>query len=113
MDKIAQYKKIVGELVEYVFSICPTSKEVEIQKIMDELHGHYLLYSVGWEGSDWVYGSFVHIDVKSTGRVWIQHDGTDLRLADELALRGIPKSDMVIGFQAPHSRQFMEEFAAA
>ena len=114
MDKVIQYKQVVRGLIEYVFSLCPTTSDgVEIQRIVDDADGHYLLYSVGWQGADWVYGSFVHIDVKKNGRVWLQHDGTDLRIADELAERGIPKSDIVIGFQAPHNRLLMEEFAAA
>jgi hypothetical protein len=113
MDKIVNYKRIVRELIEYIASIAPSSKEVEVQKIIDDVNGHYLMYSVGWEGKRWVYGSFVHIDVKSSGRVWIQHDGTDLRLAEDLSERGIPKSDIVIGFQTPHMRQYMDDYAVA
>jgi hypothetical protein len=84
---------------------------VEIQKITDDTNGHYLLYSVGWQGSDWVYGSFVHIDVRDNGRIWLQHDGTDLNIADELVARGIPKSNIVVGFQPPYVRPLMDGFA--
>lgn len=111
MDKLLKYKNIVRETVEYVAAISPSSKDVEVQKIIDDTNGHYLLFSVGWENNRWVYASFVHIDVKDSGRVWLQHDGTDLRIADELVQRGIPKSDIVIGFQAPHARKLMEEYA--
>lgn len=113
MDQVNKHKQIVRELMEYIASIAPSSKDVEIQKIVDDINGHYLMYSVGWEGMHWVYGSFVHIDVKPNGRVWIQHDGTDLNIAEELAQRGIPKSNIVIGFQAPHARPLMDEYAAA
>ena len=113
MDQINKNKKIVRDLIEYIASIAPSSKDVEVQKIIDDVNGHYLMYSVGWEGMRWVYGSFVHIDVKPNGRVWVQHDGTDLRIADDLAVRGIPKKNIVIGFQAPHARVLMEGFAAA
>lgn len=111
MDKVKKYKEIVRELVEYVASISPSSQDVETQKIIDDANGHYLLYSVGWENMRWIYACFLHVDVKPNGRVWIQHDGTDLRMADRLAEKGVPKSDMVIGFQAPHARKLMEEFA--
>jgi XisI protein len=113
MDHVTTYKKIVRELIEYIASIAPSSKDVEVQKIVDNENGHYLMYSVGWEGMHWVYGSFVHIDVKPNGRVWLQHDGTDLRLADELVERGIPKDNIVVGFQAPHIRPLMDGFAVA
>ncbi len=113
MDQVDNTKKIVRELIEYVYSLCPHSDEVEVQKITDDANGHYLLYSVGWQGMDWVYGSFVHIDVRENGRVWLQHDGTDLKIAEELVERGIPKSNIVVGFQPPHVRPLMEEFASA
>jgi hypothetical protein len=113
MDQLTEYKKIVRSLMEHIAHIAPSSKDVEVQKIIDDENGHYLMYSVGWEGMHWVYGSFVHIDVKDNGRIWLQHDGTDLHIAEELAKRGIPKSDIVIGFQPPHARPLMEGFATA
>jgi hypothetical protein len=113
MDKVTQYKQIVRDLIDYVYSLCPLSDEVEVQRITDDVNGHYLLYSVGWQGHDWVYGSFVHIDVRDNGRVWLQHDGTDLRIADELVERGIPKNNIVVGFQPPNIRPLMQDFAVA
>ncbi len=113
MDKTIKYKKIVKQLMEEIASISPSGEQVETQLIMDEERGHYLLYSVGWEGKNWIYSSFVHLDVKSNGKVWLQHDGTDLKIAEELTLKGVPKCDIVIGFQPPHARELMEEYAVA
>lgn len=113
MDKIEKYKKIVRELMQEIANIAPSDEEVETQLIMDDERRHYLLYSVGWEGKNWIYGSFVHLDIKDTGKVWLQHDGTDLKIAEELAEKGIPKHDIVIGFQPPYARKLMEEFAVA
>jgi hypothetical protein len=53
------------------------------------------------------------LDIKPTGRVWLQHDGTDLHIAELLVQKGIPKSDIVIGFQAPHARVLMEDYAVS
>lgn len=111
MDTLITYKKIVRDLVESIAAISPSTAEVETQKIIDDENGHYLLFSVGWEKSRWVYATFVHIDVKPNGRVWLQHDGTDLRIADMMVEHGIPKNNIVIGFQAPHARVLMEEYA--
>ena len=57
------------------------------------------------------YATFIHIDVRPNGRVWLQHDGTDLRIANQLIERGIPKNDIVIGFQPPYVRDMMQDFA--
>lgn len=113
MDKVNSYKKIVRELLEEINAITPSSNDVENQVIMDDNRGHYLLYSVGWEGMQWIYGSYVHIDIKNDGKVWLQHDGTSLKIAEELHDRGIPNKDIVIGFQPPHARALMEDYAVA
>ena len=113
MDKIKKYKKIVRELTKEVGAMVPSNEKVETQIIIDEERGHYLCYSVGWENARWIYGSFLHIDVKETGRVWLQHDGTSLKLAEEMIERGIPKHDIVVGFQRPVVRHDMDGFAVA
>jgi XisI protein len=111
MDKITQYNNIIKELFVEIEKITPSSEGVDNQMIIDDDRGHYLLYSVGWEGQSWIYGSYVHIDIKKDGKVWLQHDGTSLQIADELNDRGIPKQDMVIGFQPPYVRKIMEGYA--
>lgn len=114
MDKTIKYKTIVRKVAEYIASISPSDANVETQLIIDDEHGHYLLYSVGWENDDYrEYSSFVHLDVKPDGKVWIQHDGTDLKIALLLVEEGIPKSDIVLGFRAPYRRELMGEFAVA
>ena len=114
MDKITEYKKIVRELAQYIASIAPSDEKVETQLIMDDERCHYLLYSVGWEDNDYrEYAPFVHIDIKPTGKVWIQHDGTDLKIALMLVEKGIPKSDIVLGFRSPFRRNDIPDFAVA
>lgn len=116
MDKVTKYKQIVRQVVEEVAALSPEMENgVENQLITDDEHGHYLYFGVGWakENSGWIYASFIHIDIKADGKVWLQHDGTDLRIADKLEVYGIPKSDIVIGFQAPAVRKYMEGYALA
>ncbi len=114
MDRIQKYKEIVRQVVTEIAAMSPEEEDgVENQLITDDDHGHYLYFGVGWEQSSWFYASFVHIDVKINGRVWLQHDGTDLRVADMLVERGIPKHDIVVGFQSPQARTLMGEFATA
>lgn len=111
MDKVNQYKEIVTAFVHYIASISPSDDCVETQLIVDNEHGHYLLFSVGWEGDYREYAPFVHIDVKNNGKVWIQHDGTDLTIALLLVEKGIPKHDIVIGYKNTKQRQYIPDFA--
>jgi XisI protein len=114
MDKVNHYKSIVRSILTDIAAMFPVEENgVENQIIIDDQHGHYLLFSVGWEGKQWYYASFAHIDVKPNGRVWLQHDGTDQRIGAQLMERGVLQSDIVIGFQPPYFRETMQGYAAA
>jgi hypothetical protein len=111
MDKVKTYKKIVQDLIREIDAMIPKTQGVDNQIIIDNERGHYLLYSVGWEKQEWVYGSYVHLDIKPDGKVWLQHDGTSLKIAEELQRRGVIKNDLVIGFKSPVTRANMEGYA--
>ena len=108
MDKVEKYKKIVRNFVEEVYSWGGEYEDngIENQLITDDEHGHYIYSGVGWEKNitKWFYANFIHVDVKRDGKVWIQHDGTDLKIAKRLVTEGVDQSDIVIGFHPPHSR---------
>ncbi len=113
MEKVNQYKKIVSELIEELGTWIPPETGTEIQVIQDHKQGHYILFEVGWEGKKRIYLPFIHIDIRPDGKVWLQHDGTDLELALKLFERGIPKKQIVLGFHAPHLREYLPDFAIA
>jgi hypothetical protein len=49
----------------------------------------------------------MHIDIKD-GKIWIQHDGTEVGIATLLLEQGVPANDIVLGFHTPFMRQFTE-----
>ncbi|MCB0581913.1 MAG: XisI protein [Phaeodactylibacter sp.] len=106
MGKIEKYKAIARELIEEMAQLgAKPDSPVQTQVIKDEEGGHYLLFSNGWRGSERVYGCYLHIDVANDGKVWVQHDGTDVAIAEKLLEKGIPKIDIVLGFHAPFVRE--------
>ena len=114
MDKVTSYKKLVRLLAEEVAAMGDLSdRAVETQLITDDEHGHYLLYFNGWSDGRRTYGCFFHVDIYPNGKVWLQYDGTDLKLAEMLFEKGIPKSDIVIGFQPPAKRKYIPDYALA
>ena len=113
MDKVTKYKAIVRAVINEVGTLGKLPNEqIETQFITDDEHGHYLLYFNGWKGEKRTYGCFLHIDVKDDGKVWLQFDGTDLKVAQELVEKGIPRTDIVLGFHAPYKRP-LTDFAVA
>jgi len=109
MDSINQYKTIVLDYLQEVANLTPPGLT---ETIVDEQHNQFLLYSNYWEENQRRYGCFLHIQIKPDGKIWIQHDGTDLSVAERLVDRGIPKNQIVLGFRAPFYRQ-MSDFAVA
>ena len=105
MDKVEKYKSIARQIAIETGKLGERpDDEVKTQLILDDERGHYLLYFNGWRGSKRTYGCYLHIDVNEDGKVWLQYDGTDLRIADQLVDRGIPQSDIVLGFHSPLRR---------
>jgi len=113
MDKLENHKKIVREITQQIADMTPSDEVSETQFIADDQQGHYLLFSVGWYNNQREYLPFVHIDVKPDGKVWIQHDGTDLVIAQWLIDKNISKSDIVLAFQAPARRELIPDFAVS
>ena len=55
----------------------------EIQKIFDNESDHYQLVHTGWDETERHYGCVIHLDIKND-KIWIQYDGTEIGVADEL-----------------------------
>jgi hypothetical protein len=105
MDRTDQYRQIVRRVIADYAEWKPSYGEIEAEAIVDRDRDHYEVMLVGWNDQRRVHGSVVHIDIKN-GKVWIQHDGTDRPVADELIAAGIPQEDIVLGFHPADVRQF-------
>lgn len=49
----------------------------------------------------------LHIDIKGN-KIWLQWNGTEDDIAADLVNAGVPKEDIVLGFQSPFMQQFTE-----
>lgn len=105
MDKLAQYRAYIQQLVEQYGKYKPSYGEIEMQPIFDTEHDHYQLFTVGWHGKKRIHGCIMHLDIKD-GKIWIQHDGTEIGMANELVAQGVPKEDIVLAFHAPSRRSY-------
>lgn len=108
MEKLKQYRQLLQEIIDQ-FSY--ESDDVERKPIFDTERDRYQMMSVGWNGSRRVYGTLIHADIIN-GKIWIQWDGTEIGIANELVARGVPKEDIVLAWQSPALRR-LGEFAIA
>jgi hypothetical protein len=103
------YPELVQTILEG-HSIHHSNDDTEVQLIFDPIRNHYQVIHLGWEeeGMRRVYGCIIHVDIKKDGKIWIQRDGTEIGVANELLEAGVPKEDIVLGFHAPYKRKFTE-----
>jgi hypothetical protein len=100
-------KRVILDYAEYT----PSTDDIITEIVMDEDRGHYEVIEVGWQGNRRIHSSIIHIDIID-GKVWLQHDATNLVIADALVEAGIPQESLVLGFRHPRVRQFTD-FAVA
>ena len=63
--------------------------------------------TLGWQGDQRVHGCLVHLEIKND-KIWIQRDGTEDGIAEELVGAGISKEDIVLGFHPLEIRPYTE-----
>jgi XisI protein len=103
MEKL-NYYDVVEKIIQ-PYTATTVGKGTEVQLIADRANGHYLIMFVGWRDQAQVYGSLIHIDIKNN-QIWIQRDGTQEGIAQQLVKAGVPGSDIVLGYRSPFVRQF-------
>jgi hypothetical protein len=111
MDTLDKYRNIIERILTEVARITPSTDDVVYKTIFDRKTDSYGLIAVGWEKKRRVHHFVIHLEIIN-GKVWIQEDNTDLVIADDLERAGIPKSDIVLGFQPPSVRPYTEYAAA-
>lgn len=107
MADVESYRKLVQQLLEDYSNVDFNNPELETELIFDTQRDRYQVVHVGWSNKRRVYGCVLHLDIKD-GKIWIQHDGTEGGIANELVAQGVPKQDIVLGFHSPFKRQFTE-----
>lgn len=105
MEKVELYRQHIRTLLER-YGI-EGDDGVGVQQIIDPANDPYQLVHVGWQNKRRIYGCVLHIDIQNQ-KIWIQHDGTEIGMANELVDMGVPKEDIVLAFHAPYRRQFTE-----
>ena len=104
MDKLNHYREIVRRIIEEYASFKPSHGKIDTEAIIDTNRDHYEVMHVGWDGVRRVHGSVVHIDIHDE-KIWIQYDGTNRPVAEELEAAGVPREDIVLAFHPAELRK--------
>jgi hypothetical protein len=104
MDTINRYRNIIEKVLVAHASIPSSTGEIQFQTVFDRDKDHYLLVQVGWGRQKRIYGTLAHVDLVHD-KVWIQQDGIEEGLANQLCDAGIPAEHIVLGYRIPEVRR--------
>ncbi len=108
MDKLNLYRHYIQDLLQQRAQVQSSNSSIETELVFDTERDHYQIVHTGWkDNSTRIYGCVVHVDIKD-GKIWVQHDGSEVAIADQLAELGVPKQDIVLAYHAPHLRQYTD-----
>ncbi len=113
MDKLTTYRQLVEQILRGYADVInrQVQSEKETDVVFDEQRNHYMLVSVGWHGERRIRGTTVYVRLRN-GKIWIEEDWLEHGIVPELLAAGVPKEDIVLGFQPPKMRG-LTEFAEA
>jgi XisI protein len=103
MDKLDQYRQTIRQVLKPYVDIAYANVDVCNHAVFDAETDQYLIVSVGWGKEGRIHGCLIHVDIQN-GKIWIQRDGTEDGIANELVQAGIPKEAIVLGFHEPEIR---------
>jgi hypothetical protein len=107
MDKLDRYRTIIEQVLSNHLGDLKDYPEFRTKTIFDRQSDSYLLLREGWDKSRRVHAIIVHLEIIE-GKIWVQEDWIEHGITAELEEAGVPKSDIVLGFQPPYVRPHTE-----
>jgi XisI protein len=105
MDQLNKYRQIIRSALKSYADISYANVSVKNRSAFDVETDQYIILSEGWDNDQHLHGVLIHVEIID-GKVWIQVDGTEDGIAEELIQAGIPKEDIVLGFHEPEVRKY-------
>ena len=113
MDKVTRYKQLIKQaLTNYAELLqSPPKSELEVIPIFDDEREQYLIFRTGWKEERRLRYMPLYVRI-CNDKIWIEEDMTEEGIATYLLEQGVPREDIVLGFQPPQMRPYTE-FAVA
>lgn len=104
MDRVNEYRALLRKIVHEYANTPSATNEVRSEVVIDPASDHFEVLNVGWDHHRRIHGPIIHLDIID-GKIWVQHDGTNRPVVDELEAAGVPKEDIVLAFHSPDRRK--------
>lgn len=97
MDSLEFYRQSIETVLRKYADIPYSNGEIDQCLIIDRDRNHFMLFDVGWQQKRRVHGCITHVQIIDE-KIWIQRDGIEDGITDELVEAGISKDKIVLGF---------------
>ena len=97
MDSITKQREAVKQTILHYAKFRPSHGQIRLDPIFDEANDRYALMQVGWDGALRVKGNLIYITLHD-GKIFIEYDGIERGITDELIARGIPAEQITLAF---------------
>ena len=104
MDTGTAYREIVKDVIRKYARLRPSHGDIRLDTIFDEQQDHYALMHSGWDRGVRVRGNLIYVILRGD-KVYIEYDGIERGIRDELISRGIPEDKIVLAFLTPTGEQ--------
>ena len=111
MDRIKHYQQLVEQVLTQYLELNYANADIHNEPIFNREAGQYVVMSSGWQGVRRIHGCLLHLKIQD-GKIWIERDGTEHGIANDLTAAGIPRDAIVLGFYSRAARQH-SDFAVA
>ena len=110
MDPLDPWRAAIESILTKHASEPYAHGDIRSKVVFDRANDSYLVMDVGWNGYDRIHDALIHVEIIGD-KLWIQADGTEDGIADDLVTAGIPRDHIVLGFKPPDVRPYTD-FAA-
>lgn len=101
------YSESIRKILLEYFKYGSADDVIKSSVSFDDEHGNYVLLQAGWRGDDYLQGAVIYIQLID-GKIWVQYDGTEYGVANDLVEAGIYQSNIVLGFRHPSIRRYTD-----
>lgn len=105
MDTLTKYRESIYQILKSHADIPYSYGEIKSEVVVSQDQNHYLLMISGWNGNLRIHGCVVDVEIIND-KIWIQRDGIEDGITDDLVAAGVPKDKIVLAFHPPEVRPY-------
>ena len=97
MDSAIRDREIVKQVIQRYAQFKPSHGEIRLDTVFDQVQDRYALMQAGWDRGRRVRGNLIYVPLHQ-GKVWVEYDGMEAGITDDLIAAGIERERIVLAF---------------